>query len=62
MLRQFLVGIAVSLGNIAIHATVMAAVLWVVAHRGCARHVASLASTGRCHDCDRIGPDGGAYR
>ena len=31
-------------------------------HRGCARHVASLASTGRCHDCDRIGPDGGAYR
>ena len=30
MLRQFLVSIAVSLGNIAIHATVMAAVLWVV--------------------------------
>ena len=30
MLRQFLVSISVSLGNIAIHATVMAAVLWVV--------------------------------
>ena len=29
MLRQFLVSIAVSLGNIAIHAIVMAAVLWV---------------------------------
>jgi hypothetical protein len=30
MLRQFLVSIAVSVCNIAIHATVMAAVLWVV--------------------------------
>jgi hypothetical protein len=30
MLRQFLVSIAVSAGNIAIHAIVMAAVLWVV--------------------------------
>ncbi|MBR1266385.1 two pore domain potassium channel family protein [Bradyrhizobium sp. AUGA SZCCT0222] len=30
MLRQFLVSIAVSVGNIAIHAIVMAAVLWVV--------------------------------
>ena len=29
MLRQFLVSIAVSVGNIAIHAIVMAAVLWV---------------------------------
>ncbi|WP_312016131.1 hypothetical protein [Bradyrhizobium sp. JYMT SZCCT0428] len=29
MLRQFLVSIAVSAGNIAIHAIVMAAVLWV---------------------------------
>ena len=29
MLRQFLVSIAVSFGNIAIHAIVMAAVLWV---------------------------------
>jgi hypothetical protein len=29
MLRQFLVSIAVSLGNIAIHAIIMAAVLWV---------------------------------
>jgi hypothetical protein len=29
MLRQFLVSIAVSIGNIAIHAVVMAAVLWV---------------------------------
>jgi hypothetical protein len=29
MLRQFLVSIAVSVGNIAIHAVVMAAVLWV---------------------------------
>jgi hypothetical protein len=29
MLRQFLVSIAVSAGNIAIHAVVMAAVLWV---------------------------------
>ena len=30
MLRQFLVSIAISVCNIAIHATVMAAVLWVV--------------------------------
>jgi hypothetical protein len=30
MLRQFLVSIAVSVCNIAMHATVMAAVLWVV--------------------------------
>ena len=30
MLRQFLVSVAVSAGNIAIHAIVMAAVLWVV--------------------------------
>jgi len=33
MLRQLLVSIAVSVGNIAIHAVIMAAVLWVRAWR-----------------------------
>ena len=35
MLRQILVGAAVSLGNIAIHAFLMAAVHVGGAHRGC---------------------------
>jgi hypothetical protein len=40
MLRQFLVSIAVSVGNIAIHAIVMAAVLWVA-------HIADERTTSR---------------
>jgi hypothetical protein len=62
MLRQLLVSIAVSICNIAIHAIVMAAVLWVariaseraMSHRSF-RLIAIMTG-------DRIGLDGCAYR
>jgi hypothetical protein len=60
MLRQLLVGAAVSACNIGIHALVMTG-------RGPGRasgrrkgHVAAIAATDRRHDRDRVGPDGRA--
>jgi hypothetical protein len=55
MLRQLLVSVAVSACDIAIHAIVMAAVLWAAHIRGRACNVASIASTDGRHNCDRIG-------
>ena len=60
MLRQFLVGTAVSVCNIAIHAMVMVTVIRVARIAGETCNVASISSTDRCHDCDRIGLDGRA--
>ena len=55
MLRQFLVGAAVSACNIAIHALVMTAVVRV-AHRAAAKQTAAaIAATDRRHDGDRVG-------
>jgi hypothetical protein len=61
MLRQLLVSIAVSVCNIAIHAIVMAAVLWAarVASERAMSHRSFSAD--RRHDGDRIGFNGGAY-
>ena len=62
MLRQLLVSIGVSICNIAIHAIVMAAVLWVarIASERAISHRSFSAD--RDHDGDRIGLDGCAYR
>jgi hypothetical protein len=61
MLFQFLVSIAVSVCNIAIHAVVMDAVLRVaraVSERATSRQSLRLIAG---HDCDRVGFDDRAY-
>ena len=61
MFRQFLVGSTVSLCNIVIHALVMTTVVRVIHVAAETTPAAANAAYDRCHGCDRIGLDGGAY-
>ena len=59
--RQFLVGSTVSLGNIVIHALMMTTVVRVIHIAAERQPAASNVAYDRCHGCDGIGLDGGAY-